>query len=98
MGISSGPSQMPYCCAARPTSAILPPIAGSLMSSVVVSGAHNRKRIDAERAVLQPLPARRTTAHRFFGAEETHVTVTSSGGFILRRVFYTVQPCQNGPA
>ena len=55
--------------------------------------AHNRKRIDAERAVLKPLPARRTT-----DGEETHVTVTSSGGFILRRVFYTVQPCQNGPA
>jgi len=47
--------------------------------------AHNRKRIDAERAVLKPLPARRTT-----DCEETHVTVTSSGGFILRRVFYTV--------
>lgn len=47
--------------------------------------ARNRKRIDAERAVLQPLPARRTT-----DGEETHVTVTSSGGFILRRVFYTV--------
>ena len=76
---------MPYCCVARPTSAILPLIAGSLTSSVVVSGAHNRKRIDAERAVLQPLPDRRTT-----DGEETHVTVTSSGGFILRRVFYTV--------
>ena len=60
--------------------------------------AHNRKRIDAERAVLQPLPARRTTAHSFFGGAEPHVTVTSSGGFILRRVFYTVQPYQNGPA
>lgn len=47
--------------------------------------AHNRKRIDAERAALQPLSARRTT-----DGEETHVTVTSSGGFILRRVFYTV--------
>ena len=47
--------------------------------------AHNRKRIDAERAALQPLPARRTT-----DGEETTVTVTSSGGFILRRVFYTV--------
>ena len=47
--------------------------------------AHNRKRIDAERAVLQPLPTRRTT-----DGEETHVTVTSSGRFILRRVFYTV--------
>ncbi len=44
-----------------------------------------RKRIDAERAVLQPLPARRTT-----DGEEAHVTVTVSGGLILRRVFYTV--------
>lgn len=47
--------------------------------------AHNRKRIDTERAVLQPLPAHRTT-----DGEETTVIVTSSGGFILRRVFYTV--------
>ena len=47
--------------------------------------AHNRKRIDAERAALQPLPTRRTT-----DGEETTVTVTASGGFILRRVFYTV--------
>ena len=47
--------------------------------------ANNRKRIDAERAVLQPLPIRRTT-----DGEETTVIVTSSGGFILRRVFYTV--------
>lgn len=35
--------------------------------------------------MLQPLPTRRTT-----DGEGTHVTVTSSGGFILRRVFYTV--------
>ena len=47
--------------------------------------AHNRKRIDAERAVLQQLPPRRTT-----DGEETNVIVTSSGGFILKRVFYTV--------
>jgi len=47
--------------------------------------AHNRKRIDAGRAVLQPLPTRRTT-----DGEETTVTVTSSGGFILKRVFHTV--------
>lgn len=47
--------------------------------------AHRRKRIDVERAALQPLPARRTT-----DGEETTVTVTSSGGFILKRVFYTV--------
>jgi Mu transposase-like protein len=47
--------------------------------------ARNRKRIDAERAVLRPLPPRRTE-----NGEEAVVTVTSSGGFTLRRVFYTV--------
>lgn len=47
--------------------------------------AHNRKRIELERAVLRPLPKRRTSDY-----EETLVTVTSSGGFTLRRVFYTV--------
>ena len=47
--------------------------------------AHNRKRIDTERAALRPLPARRVD-----DGEETMVTVTSSGGFMLRRVFYTV--------
>ncbi|MBP1807783.1 hypothetical protein J2Z33_003664 [Rubellimicrobium aerolatum] len=47
--------------------------------------ARNRKLIDAERAVLRPLPARRVE-----DGEETMVTVTSSGGFMLRRVFYTV--------
>ena len=47
--------------------------------------AHNRKRIELERAVLGPLPKRRTADF-----EEKVVPVTSSGGFILRRVFYTV--------
>lgn len=47
--------------------------------------ARNRKRIDAERAVLRPLPPRRTE-----DGEVALVTVTSSGGFTLRRVFYTV--------
>jgi hypothetical protein len=47
--------------------------------------ANNRKRIDVERAVLGPLPQRRTTDF-----EEKIIAVTSSGGFILRRVFYTV--------
>jgi transposase InsO family protein len=47
--------------------------------------ARNRKRIDAERAVLRPLPRRRAE-----DGEEAMVTVTSSGGFMLRRVFYTV--------
>ena len=47
--------------------------------------ARGRARIDAERAVLGPLPKRRTD-----GFEETLVRVTSTGGFTLRRVFYTV--------
>jgi hypothetical protein len=47
--------------------------------------AHNRKRIEIERAALTPLPKRRTADF-----EEKIVTVTSSGGFILKRVFYTV--------
>lgn len=46
--------------------------------------AHNRKRIELERQALIPLPKRRTTDY-----EEKIVTVTSSGGFMLRRVFYT---------
>jgi hypothetical protein len=47
--------------------------------------ARSAKRIAAERPALQPLPGQRTCDH-----EETVVTVTSSGGFTLRKVFYTV--------
>ena len=47
--------------------------------------ARNAKRIDVERASLRPLPARRTTDY-----EEVRLRVTSSGGFTLRKVFYTV--------
>ena len=47
--------------------------------------AHVGKRIALEKAVLAPLPPGRTTDF-----EEKVVPVTSSGGFILRRVFYTV--------
>jgi hypothetical protein len=46
--------------------------------------ARNLKRIDAERAVLQPLPDTRTADY-----EEELVYVTTSGGFVLRKVFYT---------
>ncbi|WP_081474075.1 IS21 family transposase [Novosphingobium pentaromativorans] len=52
---------------------------------VARKNARNARRIDAERAVLQPLPATRTTDY-----EEMLVAVTSSGGFTLRKVFYTV--------
>jgi transposase InsO family protein len=46
--------------------------------------ARNRKRIEIERGALKPLPGRRTTDY-----EEARVLVTSNGGFLLRRVFYT---------
>jgi hypothetical protein len=47
--------------------------------------ARHRTRIDVERAVLQPLPKGRTQDF-----EEVRVRVTSSGGFTLRKMFYTV--------
>src|SRR3981081_3943941 len=54
--------------------------------------ANNRKRIELERASLSPLPRRRTADY-----EEKTVTVTSSGGFTLRRVFYTAPSRLIGP-
>ena len=53
-----------------------------------VVGRHNTRigpRIDIERAALQALPGRRTADF-----EEAIVTVTSSSGFTLRKVFYTL--------
>ena len=47
--------------------------------------ARNAQRIDSERAALRALPRRRSCDY-----EETIVRVTSSGGFTLRKVFYTV--------
>jgi len=47
--------------------------------------ARHSKLIDAERSVLEALPVRRTADY-----EDVTVRVTSSGGFTLRKVFYTV--------
>jgi Mu transposase-like protein len=47
--------------------------------------ARNRKRLDLERPALQALPAQRTTDY-----EERIVTVTSTSGFTLKKVFYSV--------
>jgi len=47
--------------------------------------AGKAKRIDQERAALKPLPPRRTADY-----EEVLVCVTSSSGFTLRKVFYSV--------
>lgn len=49
------------------------------------ANAGRRRATDAERAALRPLPPKRTTDH-----DEALVNVTRSGGFLLRRVFYTV--------
>src|SRR5260370_10112807 len=47
--------------------------------------ARYAKRLDLERPALQVLPVRRTTDY-----EETIVTVTSTSGFSLKKVFYSV--------
>jgi transposase InsO family protein len=47
--------------------------------------ARNAQRITAERATLQALPENRTCDY-----EEASAFVTTSGGFTLRKVFYTV--------
>src|SRR6202030_4559613 len=52
---------------------------------VVRRNARNRKRLDLERPERQALPAHRTRDY-----EETIVTVTSTSGFTLRKVFYSV--------
>jgi len=49
------------------------------------ANARNAKRIESERPHLQRLPDRRTCDY-----EDVTVRVTSSGGFRLRKVFYTV--------
>ena len=46
--------------------------------------AHNRKRIELERPHLGKLPKRRSADY-----EDKIVTVTTSGGFMLKKVFYT---------
>ncbi|MGH8761045.1 MAG: IS21 family transposase, partial [Burkholderiales bacterium] len=63
----------------------LPAYRGFVDEIVSRKNARNLKRIEAERAALAPLPATRTCDY-----EETLVYVTSSGGFTLRKVFYTV--------
>jgi hypothetical protein len=52
---------------------------------VGLRNARHAKRIESERATLQALPERRTCDY-----EDVTVRVTSSGGFRLRKVFYTV--------
>ena len=58
---------------------------GFIDEIVARKNLRNARRIDAERAHLQPLPVSRTTDY-----EEVLAFVTSCGGFTLRKVFYTV--------
>lgn len=58
----------------------------AFIAEIVGRGNARRSgRIKAERGVLQDLPPMRTTDY-----EGTSIDVTSSSGFILKRVFYTV--------
>ena len=58
----------------------------AFIATIVRRGnARRAKRINTERGALQDLPPMRTTDY-----EETSVTVASTSGFILKRVFYTV--------
>jgi hypothetical protein len=58
---------------------------GFIDEIVARKNLRNAGRIDAERAHLQPLPPSRTSDY-----EEVPAYVTSSSGFTLRKVFYTV--------
>lgn len=63
----------------------LPAYRGFIDGIVGRINARNAGRIDVERAALKALPRKRTADY-----EEVGVHVTSSGGFVLRKVFYTV--------
>ena len=76
---------MPCCCAARATSPIFPPTAASSTRWSGAAMPGSTPRIEVERAALQELPDRRTADY-----EEAIVTVTSTSGFVLRKVFYSV--------
>lgn len=56
-----------------------------LTEVVARRNARLHKLVELERAHLRSLPPRRTTDH-----DEAIVVVTSSSGFVLRKVFYTV--------
>ena len=84
--ISSGRSRTRCCCAASRDFDDLAAYRGFIDEIVGRRNARNAKRIDVERAALQQLPARRTL--RLRGGRSSRVT--SSGGFTLRKVFYTV--------
>src|SRR5271165_6108211 len=73
------------CCAARMSSRTLPPTGASLMkwSGGATLAIASVSRSSALRSSHSP--ERRTTDY-----EEARVQVTSSGGFMLRRVFYSV--------
>ena len=75
---------MPCCCASRDFA----DLAAYRRFIDEVIGRRNARltpRIEVERAVLQEPPGRRTADY-----EDAIVTVTSTSGFVLRKVFYSV--------
>ena len=83
--ISSRRSRMRCCCAARATSTSSTPIAASSTRSSAGAMRATPSGSISSAPPCKSLPARRTTDY-----EETIVTVTSTSGFILKRVFYSV--------
>ena len=84
MAISRRRSTTQCCCAAAGTSTIAMPIAASSTRSSVGAMPTTANGSNWSGPRLTPLTKRRTADY-----EKKIVTVTSSGGFILRRVFYT---------
>ena len=82
---SSVPLLKPCCCAAALTSTASSSIAIGSPTSLAAAMPGARSWSRWERAELGRLPPRRTSDH-----DEVSVRVTSSSGFILRKVFYTV--------
>src|SRR5271157_6002506 len=85
MGTSRRGLRTSCCRADQATPRTSLPIAASStkLSAGAMPGTVSASRSNV--AALKPLPARRTTDY-----EEARVLVTASGGFILRRVFYSV--------
>ena len=83
--ISRPASAKPFCCAHRRTSRTSTLIAASPPQVVARHNANHRDALHCEANHLQSLPRQRSCDY-----DEATVTVTSSSGFVLRKVFYTV--------
>ena len=82
---SSAASVRPCCSAAPRISPVSTPIVPGSPTSSAAATPRRTKMVQLECVALRPLPPARTTDY-----DEATVFVTSSSGFVLRKVFYTV--------